>query len=68
MRVYINQKEIEIFAGAYVKDAVLAFDKTTWKLFLRGKIAAYDQYGNGLGPDGALTANQSLFLKPTHAA
>ena len=68
MRVYINQKEIEIFVGASVKDAVLAFDKTAWKLYLKGKLAVYDGYGNSIDPDGALTANQSLILKPTHAA
>ncbi len=68
MRVYINQKEIEIFAGACVGDAVLAFDKTAWKLYLKGKLAIYDGYGNSLDPDGALSANQSLILKPTHVA
>ena len=68
MKVYINQKEIEIFAGACVKDAVVAFDKTSCKLFLSGKLAAYDSYGNNIEPDGALTAGQSLTLKPTHSS
>lgn len=68
MRVYINQKEIEIFAGACIQDAILAFDKTAWKLFLRGRLCVYDHYGNSMEPDGALTVDQSLTLKPTHAA
>jgi len=67
MKVYINQKKIEIFAGACVKDAVLAYDKTAWHLFNKGKLAAYDLYGNSIEPDGALSPGQSLTLKPTHS-
>lgn len=67
MNVFINQKKIEIFTGACVKDAVLAYDKKAWQLLLSGKLAAYDQYGNSVEPDGALSENQSLTLNPTHS-
>jgi hypothetical protein len=67
MKIYINQKETEIFAGACVKDAVLAYDITAWQLLLKGKLAAHDRYGNIVEPDGALSAGQSLTLNPKHS-
>ena len=67
MKIYINQKEVEIFAGACVKDAILAYDKTAWLLLLKGKLAAYNRYGSRVDPDGSLSANESLILKPTHS-
>lgn len=66
MKVYINHKEIEIFAGACVKDAVLAYDKAAWQFLLKGKLVVYDSYENIVEPDGALSADQSLSIKPTH--
>ena len=66
MKIYINKNEVEIFAGACVKDAILAYDKTAWQLLLKGKLTVHDHYGNSVEPDGALSVNQSLTLKPTH--
>jgi hypothetical protein len=67
MKVYINQHQVEVFAGACIKDAVLAYDKSAWKLFLKGKLSVYDSYGNITEPDGALADEQFLTLKPTHS-
>jgi hypothetical protein len=61
MKVFVNEKEITLFRGARVKDAVLSFDRK-----IRHKISSYqisDVYGNQTGLDGALQEGSKLFIK-----
>jgi hypothetical protein len=61
MKVFVNDREITLFSGAKVKDAVLSFDKK-----LLRKISEYDivdKYGNQTGIDGALQEGSRLFIK-----
>lgn len=61
MKVFVNEKEITLFEGAKVKDAVLSFDKRIIR-----KISQYeilDRYGNQTGIDGALLEGSELFIK-----
>jgi hypothetical protein len=67
MKIFINQKEIQVFDGATVKDAVLAYDKKAHEFLLNGKLAVHDRYGNLLENDGALTAEQQITLETTHS-
>ncbi|MEI6747562.1 MAG: hypothetical protein ACOYMF_10000 [Bacteroidales bacterium] len=67
MNVYINQKEIQIFDGATVRDAVLAYDKKAHEFLLKGKLAVHDRFGNLLENDGELTPNQLITIEPTHS-
>jgi hypothetical protein len=67
MKIYINLKEIDIFSGACIKDAVLSYDKTAWQLLLKGKLAAVDRYGNRIESDGSLSDGQVITLIPIHS-
>ncbi|MDR2027540.1 MAG: hypothetical protein LBQ01_08285 [Prevotellaceae bacterium] len=61
MKVFVNEKEIILFRGAKVKDAVLSFDRTVMR-----RIAMYeilDIYGNPTDIDGALQENSRLTVK-----
>ncbi|MDR1595041.1 MAG: hypothetical protein LBS43_11250 [Prevotellaceae bacterium] len=60
MKVFVNNKEIILFEGAKVKDAVLSFDKKILR-----EISLYeilDKYGNQTGIDGALQEGNVLFI------
>jgi hypothetical protein len=67
MKIFINQKEFQIFDGATVEDAVLAFDKTAHKLLVSGKLAVHDRYGHVIENDGQLTTEQYITIETTHA-
>jgi hypothetical protein len=60
MRVYVNQKPVEVFPGMQVKHALICADQI-------GKIPvgvkAYDEWGHELGLDGALVPGMKIFLK-----
>jgi hypothetical protein len=67
MKVYVNQKEVQVFDGATIKDAVLAYDKKAHEFLLNGKLAVHDRFGNLMENDGELTAEQLLTIEPTHS-
>jgi hypothetical protein len=61
MKVFVNDKEITLFEGAKVKDAILSFDKKALR-----EISLYeilDRYGNQTDIDGALQEGSRLFIK-----
>ncbi len=60
MRVFINQKAVDLLPGMTVRHALLSlglFDpiETSKKV--------YDEWGNELGLDGALSEGMKIFLK-----
>jgi hypothetical protein len=67
MKIFINQKEIQVFDGATVKDAVLAYDKKAHEFLLNGKLAVHDRFGNLMENDGELTDEQQINIEPTHS-
>ena len=67
MNVNVNQKEIQVFDGATVKDAVLAYDKKAHEFLLKGKLAVRDRFDNLLENDGELTSGQLITIEPTHS-
>ncbi|MDR1581761.1 MAG: hypothetical protein LBS55_00635 [Prevotellaceae bacterium] len=61
MKVFVNDREITLFEGAKVRDAVLSFDKR-----ILHEISLYeilDKYGNQTDIDGALQDGNKLFIK-----
>jgi hypothetical protein len=61
MKVFVNDKELILFEGAKVKDAVLSLDKRILR-----EISQYDildKYGNQTEIDGALQEGSQLFIK-----
>jgi hypothetical protein len=61
MKVFVNEKEIILFRGAKVKDAVLSFDRKILRETAQYEIS--DIYGNQTGVDGALQEGSRLFIK-----
>jgi hypothetical protein len=61
MKIFVNDKEITLFRGAKVKDAVLMFDRNILR-----EISSYeilDKYGNQTDIDGALQEESQLFIQ-----
>ncbi|HNX43460.1 MAG TPA: hypothetical protein PLJ84_11340 [Bacteroidales bacterium] len=65
MRIFINRKEITIFAGARVLDAVRAYSVRSAKRLLNGSLSVFDRFGNPTEPDGRLTDGQILSIRKT---
>lgn len=63
MKVFINKKELEIFMGARVQDALLAYSQRSFNLVKQGKMAIFDRFGNLTDLDGSLANGQHLTLK-----
>jgi hypothetical protein len=60
MKVFVNDKEITLFEGAKVKDAVLSFDKRIIREISQYEIL--DKYGNHTDIDGALQEKSMLYI------
>jgi hypothetical protein len=63
MKVFVNERELILFQGAKVKDAVLSFDKRILREISQYEIL--DRYGNQTEIDGALQEGSQLFIKTT---
>jgi hypothetical protein len=61
MKVFVNDKEIRIFQGAKVKDAILCFDRTILNQMSLYEIV--DKYGNTTDIDGALQEGSRLLIR-----
>lgn len=60
MKIYVNEKEIELAAGMTVQHALI--HAGLLKEIGRGK-KAYDQWGNELGLDGSLCEGMLILVK-----
>jgi hypothetical protein len=63
LKVYINSKELQIFEGARLQDAVLLYSKDEYQRLLREEIELLDCRGNGMDIDGQLWDGASLLIK-----
>lgn len=63
MIVTINNQEIEIFAGAKVKNALSKFGQQEYKAVQAGEKKIVDKNGNPVDLDGALNEGSKLFVK-----
>jgi hypothetical protein len=63
MIVYINRKQVTIFNGAAVRDAILSYSRHSYKRVANGNLVVIDSYGNRTETDGLLKDGQSIFLK-----
>ena len=63
MKVFINNKKIEIFTGARVKDALLKYSKKDYHLVLKGERAVVDTKGNEISLDGEVSEGEIFFIK-----
>lgn len=63
MKVFINKREVTIFTGARLSDAVLAYSKHAYKMLLSNKLILTDRFGNLTEPDGPVTEGQKFRLR-----
>ncbi len=54
MKVYVDNKEVEVFTGATAVDAVRAAG-------VKGSAKLYDAYGNEIAPDSPMKAGRKIF-------
>jgi hypothetical protein len=60
MRVYVNQKPVEVLPGMTVRHALL--NAGLLDLIAAGQ-KPYDQWGNEVGLDGALAPEMKIYVK-----
>jgi hypothetical protein len=65
LKVYINNKEISVFTGARIQDAVLAYSPRSHRMVAVGTLSVFDRFGNQTEPDGPLIEGQRFSLKRT---
>jgi hypothetical protein len=65
VKILINNREVVIFDGATVSDAVRAYSRRSAKMLASGKYRVVDRFGNKTETDGELAEGQKLFLKTT---
>ena len=62
MKVIINNREISIFRGATVRDAVMAYSLESYLQLQNGQLIVTDRFNNHLESDGALSDGQYIKL------
>jgi len=63
MLIRINGKEIEIFSGARVMDALRRYSRAEWKQVQANKKKVYDVHGHEVALDGELGGGEELFIR-----
>ncbi len=59
MRVYVNDKAVDIMRGMKVRHALLS----SGLLHMIGPKKVYDEWGNEIGLDGALREGMKIFVR-----
>ena len=60
MRVYVNQKPVDLAPGMQVKHALISAGQMAE---IAAGLKVYDAWGHELGLDGALTDGMKIFVK-----
>jgi hypothetical protein len=60
MRVYVNEKPVDLVPGMQVKHALISADKMA---AIAAGLKVYDEWGHELGLDGALARGMKIFVK-----
>jgi len=55
MQIKVNDKTIEIFSGACVRDVLRKYSKLTWTQVQKGSKMVCDGHGHQIGLDGELS-------------
>jgi hypothetical protein len=61
MKVYVNSQAIHIYAGMTVRHALLTAGVLEELMVSSKKV--YDEWGNEIGLDGALTEEEKIFIR-----
>ena len=60
MRVYVNQKPVDLLPGMQVRHALIQAGQMA---AVDAGLKVYDEWGHELGLDGALTADMKILVK-----
>ena len=60
MRVYVNQKPVDLVPGMQVRHALIGAGQMAP---IAAGLKVYDEWGHELGLDGALTEGMKIFVK-----
>jgi hypothetical protein len=60
MQITMNEKSIEIFAGARVEDVLRKYSRAEWNLVRRKEKMVTDRHGHEIGLDGELMGGEVL--------
>ena len=63
MKVIINNKEIIIFRGATLREAILSYSLFSYRKLMHGYLGIYDRFGFLTEPDGPVSEGQRFYLK-----
>jgi hypothetical protein len=63
MNIKVNDKRVEIFSGACVRDVLRKYSPSEWKRVQKSEKAVFDRYGHEVALDGELSGGEELFLK-----
>jgi len=63
MQIKVNDRPVEIFAGACVQDVLRKYSRSAWKQVQKNKKAVFDRHGHEVALDGELSGGEELFLK-----
>lgn len=65
IKVFVNDKPVEVYRGMTVKHALIAFDQTTYEAATRGELAVEDADGFRTGLDGAVFEGGRIYTRRT---
>ena len=63
MIVQMNEKVIETFAGAKVRDVLLKYSEEEYRAALAGRTITVDKNNNPVGLEGEVSNGQRLYIK-----
>ncbi len=63
MQIKVNEKSIEIFSGARVRDALRKYSRAEWKRVQKNEKMVCDRHGHEVGLDGELNGGEEFVLK-----
>ena len=62
VNVYVNGKEVEVFMGARVRDALMTYDQEAFSEHLQGEIRIEDQDGHRLSSQERVANGAQYFI------
>ncbi len=64
MKIKMNGRTIETFAGARVGDVLRKYSPDAWAEVRKGGQAVFDDHGHEVALDGELGGGEELFVRP----
>lgn len=62
MEIWVNDKKLEVFSGARVKNALRKYSEEEYQAVLSGDKQAADAYGHPLDMDGELAQGNKITI------